>query len=72
MIVWSFIDYKDPTRVIDILLTYEVGEFHVETMSVAGHKVNVIGVEDLIFLKKQSGRPQDLVDIENLEGLLNE
>lgn len=61
-----------PPARIDLMKGVPAGDFErawsarVE-FSVGGVKVLVVSKDELIFLKRASGRPQDLVDAENLE-----
>ncbi|OGR89545.1 MAG: hypothetical protein A2992_03855 [Elusimicrobia bacterium RIFCSPLOWO2_01_FULL_59_12] len=43
-----------------------------EKVKIGASEVSVIGAEDLITLKKKSGRPQDLEDIRALESFFKE
>ena len=63
---WSFVDYANPSRQVDILITKDLRDLTVQKIAVAGRKISVISIKDLIALKTESGRPQDLVDIDNL------
>jgi hypothetical protein len=40
-----------------------------ETLKIGEREVTVVSKEGLIGMKERAGRPQDLVDIENLKGL---
>lgn len=61
-----------PPARIDLMKGVPGGDFERafrarEEFSVGGVKVLVVNKDDLIRLKRASGRPQDLVDAENLE-----
>lgn len=61
-----------PPARIDLMKGVPAGDFDRawrsrEEFSVAGVKVFVVSKDELIFLKRASGRPQDLVDAEHLE-----
>ncbi len=72
LIAWSFVDYKNPTRILDILLTEDLNRIKVESVSIGGYKVKIASLEDLKKMKEKSKRPQDLLDIENINRLLEE
>ncbi len=38
-----------------------------ETVDMDGFKINFISLEDLIRAKEAGGRPQDMIDLENLK-----
>lgn len=67
LIVWNFIDPKDPSRVLDIVLTWDLKPGEVARMRAAGRDIPVLSKAALIAMKKAAGRPQDLIDVEALE-----
>ncbi len=69
LIAWSFVDKRDPTRIVDLLLIEDVSKQKVDTKEIRGVKVNVLSMRSLIKMKKTSARPQDLEDIKALERL---
>ncbi|PWU21426.1 MAG: hypothetical protein C5B49_02650 [Bdellovibrio sp.] len=69
LLAWSFVDYNDPTRQVDILIFRDFAEVKVEKISVAGRKISVLAADDLLKMKMVAARPQDLVDAENLKRL---
>lgn len=70
LLAWSFVDYADPTRQLDILITKDLREIKVEKISVGGKKIKVICLADLLNMKQESGRPQDLIDIKSIKDLI--
>ncbi len=72
LLAWSFVDYKNPSRQVDILITKDLRDLEVERISVGGKKINVISLRGLLKMKIESGRPQDLIDVKNIEEKLNE
>ncbi len=67
LIAWNFIDAKDPSRLLDIVLTWDLKAGEVARLRAAGRDLPVLAKSALIAMKKAAGRPQDLVDIEALE-----
>ncbi|MDE0091811.1 MAG: hypothetical protein OXN83_00830, partial [Oligoflexia bacterium] len=61
LIVWSFVDFKDPTRMVDILLTDSLRSFRVESLNFKSHRIRVVSLKDLLKLKQKSKRPKDLL-----------
>ncbi len=62
---------RDPLR-IDIMMSIPGVEFQDawkrrETVDLDGLKVNFISLSDLIRAKEAGGRPQDMIDLENLK-----
>lgn len=72
LLAWSFVDYKNPSRQVDILITKDLRELEVEKISVGGRKINVISLKELLKMKTEAGRPQDLIDVKNIKEKLNE
>lgn len=71
LIAWSFVDYKNPSRQVDILITKDIADIESVKISVGGRKIVVASLEALLQMKAESGRPQDLVDIQNIKERLN-
>lgn len=69
LLAWSFYDPKDPTRVVDVVLTRGLDVRAVKRVRSGGRSIPVLGLEELIAMKKESGRPQDLEDARALERL---
>lgn len=67
LIAWSFVDTKQPHRQVDLLITEDLRKLKTELVSVGQYKIRVVTLKELLSMKKKSGRPQDLVDIKNIE-----
>lgn len=67
LIAWSFVNYQDPSEVVDVLLIEDLAKLKTVSLQLGQQKIKVISLNDLIRMKKASGRPQDLVDIENIQ-----
>ena len=72
LIAWSFVDYKNPSRQVDILITKDVSSMEIERISVSGRKIPVASLDEILKMKEEAGRPQDLIDIENIKAKLHE
>lgn len=44
----------------------------IERISVSGRKIPVASLKELLKMKEEAGRPQDLIDIENIKAKLHE
>jgi hypothetical protein len=69
LIGWHFYDPINPSNQVDIIITYDLKKGHTKNVKTAKGEVNILSLKDLIKMKKASGRPQDLEDIEALENL---
>lgn len=72
LLAWSFVDYKNPSRRVDILITKSLPKLKTEIISVSGRKIVVANLKELLQMKIEAGRPQDLVDVENIKKKLKE
>ncbi len=72
LIAWSFVDFKDPSKQVDILINKDLKDLKTEKISVGGRKISVVSLRQLLQMKIETGRPQDLIDIENIKAKLNE
>jgi len=69
LIAWNFYDPKNPLNQVDIVITYDLKNKRVKTINTEDGKVRILSREDLIKMKKASGRPQDLEDVNALVNL---
>lgn len=69
LIAWSFVNPRDPSQVVDLIITFDLKKMSVVQKSIGGQKIPVLSKRDLIKMKKASGRPQDLEDVQALEDL---
>ena len=68
LVAWSFFGRKDPSLVVDLLITQDLDRLQVvELVSKEGRRYPVVAIDDLIAMKNESGRPQDLSDIDALK-----
>ena len=73
MVVFSFVDSKPPFTIVDIFIEEPI-DFdqllsRVKNVDLGGLGAPVCSLDDLLQLKKDAGRPLDLIDIEHLEQL---
>lgn len=70
LVAWNFINAKNPTEVVDVIITYDVTELDTVDIQFEDVKIPVVSKQALINMKKASARPQDLVDVTALQKLL--
>lgn len=66
LLAWNFYNENDPAEQVDILINHDVSDFRSEKFRVGKLEFKVISKEDLIKMKKKSGRDKDLLDIKEL------
>lgn len=69
LIAWRFVDPRDPTRMVDLLLLEDVSKQSTITKKISGVPVQILSIPSLIKMKKAVARPQDLEDVRALERL---
>jgi predicted nucleotidyltransferase len=73
MKVFSVRDWKDPFLSVDLFVKEPVPygdlEARAKPMNVGGKNVLVAAIDDLVSMKREAGRPVDLLDIEKLQGI---
>ena len=72
MKVVSFYNLKDPFKIIDIGVNLPgIPEIlkNKKHVRVKNSDIPIISIDDLIKMKKDAARPQDLIDVENLEDI---
>lgn len=62
LVAWPFVDFKDPTRQVDLLIVVGIEEIKVEKMSFGGKSLPVASLEDLLRMKLSANRPEDQND----------
>ena len=66
IIAWNFYNESNPTVQVDIMISHDISEFKSEKFIASGVEYKVISKDDLIAMKKESGREKDLLDIKEL------
>jgi len=69
LIAWSFINQANPLEVVDIIITHDAKKMQTKTLLTDGMTIQIATKDELIKMKKASGRPQDLADVDALEKL---
>ncbi|MCP3980260.1 MAG: hypothetical protein GY716_13225 [bacterium] len=66
---WTFVNPNRPSEIVDVVLTHDLSAMKVRRVRVEGRSIKLASIDDLIRMKKASGRPQDLEDVRALERL---
>jgi len=69
LIGWNFFNPANPGEQVDIVITYDLKGKRIRSIDTSGGSVRLLSRHDLIDMKRASGRPQDLADVEALEKL---
>ncbi|MFN7728227.1 MAG: hypothetical protein ACK5P7_03645 [Bdellovibrio sp.] len=70
LLAWSFVDFKQPSREVDLLIHLDVAKLDYERIKIRGQSLRVATKACLIELKTEAGRPMDLIDVKNLKEAL--
>ena len=69
LVAWNFYNPDDLSEQVDIVITYDLRGKRTERVNLTSGPVRILSLKDLIEMKRQSGRPQDLEDVAALEKL---
>lgn len=69
LIAWSFMNPDNPLEIVDIIITEDAKQMKSTIKTFNGTKIKIAAINDLIRMKKKSGRKQDIEDIKALEKL---
>lgn len=67
---WNFYNPDDLSEQVDIIITYDLKGKRTKRIDLAGGPIQILSLMDLIDMKRQSARPQDVEDVAALETLL--
>ena len=69
LVAWNFYNPDDASEQVDIVIAYDLTNRRTTRMEFAECVVPVLSIDDLIEMKRRSGRPQDTEDAAALEKL---
>jgi len=69
LIAWSFVNRKDPTEMVDLIITEDLRRMKIQTVKTGQLELPVISIVDLIRMKEKSARLQDIEDIKALRSI---
>jgi len=69
LIAWHFYHPKDLSKQVDLIITFDLSNKKTLTKTLNTGTVQLLNKKDLIKMKQQSARPQDLEDIKALKQL---
>ena len=69
LVAWNFYNPNDLSEQVDIIIAYDLKGKRIKQIQLANALVPVLALKDLIEMKRQSGRPQDIEDVRALEKL---
>ena len=69
LVAWNFYNPGDPSEQVDIIIAYDLKNKRTTPVRLQECEVQVLAIEDLIEMKRSSGRPQDREDVAALEKL---
>ena len=69
LVAWNFHNPDDPLEQVDIIIAYDLTGKRTESVQLPAGAVHILCIDDLIEMKRRSGRAQDLEDVAALERL---
>jgi hypothetical protein len=70
LFAWSFVNPARPSEMVDVILTHDLSRMKVKRVRVQSRLIKLVSLQDLIRMKIQSHRPQDVEDVRALRKLL--
>lgn len=67
LIAWNFHNPDSLNEQVGLIINYDLSLKNTNVISAGGFTLSILALDELIAMKKESGRPQDLADIEALE-----
>jgi hypothetical protein len=65
-VAWSFYNKQNPAEIIDVIITHDLSALTTKQVKVGRIEVPILSKPDLIQMKKDAARPQDLADVQAL------
>ncbi len=69
LVAWNFYNPEDASQLIDIIITYDLKDKGRRRLHTTAGPIHVLQLDELIRMKRASGRPQDIEDANALERL---
>jgi hypothetical protein len=69
LVAWNFHNPVDPSEQLDVIINFDAKGKRAVYKRFSTTSIPVLNIGDLIYMKKMSGRPQDIEDIKALEKL---
>ncbi len=69
LVAWNFYNPEDLSQQVDIIITYDLKGKRTKRIDLTDGPIQVLSIKDLIDMKRQSSRPQDIEDVAALEKL---
>src|SRR6059036_1068620 len=66
---WTFVNPADPSEMVDVIINHDLTGMKVKRVRVLGRVVKLASIHDLIRMKEEAGRPQDIEDVKALRKL---
>jgi len=66
LIAWNFHNPNDPLEQVDVVINYDLTGKRTKRFELPSGPIEVLSLPDLIAMKRDSGRPQDLEDVRAL------
>lgn len=69
MTAWTFVNPTRPSEIVDVILTRDLRDTRVGRVTIRGKSVKLASIDDVIRMKTESNRPQDVEDVKALKKL---
>lgn len=69
LVAWNFYHPGDPSQQVNVIISYDLKGKRRTGITTSSAALYVLSLRDLVEMKRVSGRPQDLADVDALERL---
>jgi len=66
---WTFVNAAEPGEIVDVILTHDLTDMKTTRVVVSGRSIKIVAIDDLIRMKLEAGRPQDIEDVRALKAV---
>lgn len=63
---WTFVNFDNPSEIVEIILSTDLKNQKIKKIKFLDSIIKVLAIDELIAMKKKSGREQDSMDIQAL------
>ena len=70
LVAWNFYNPDDLAEQVDIIIAYDLKGKRTKRIQLADGPIQILDLKELIKMKRESARPQDIEDVHALEKLI--
>jgi len=67
LIAWNFDNPESLNEQVNLIINYDLDQRNRKLIRPGDYTISILAIADLIAMKRESGKPQDLADVEAQE-----